>query len=53
MNMQKQEETCGHYRKWLTAVAECAKALTDSKTAVAAAEADLKVGPACKGQVLM
>ncbi len=41
--MQKQEETCSHYRKWLSAVAECAKALTDSKAQVIKAEADVKV----------
>ncbi len=41
--MQKQEETCSHYRKWLSAVAECAKALTDSKAQVVKAEADVKV----------
>lgn len=41
--LQKQEETCSHYRKWLSAMAECAKALTDSKAAVASAEADVKV----------
>ncbi len=41
--MQKSEETCSHYRKWLSAVAECAKALTDSKAAVVTAEADVKV----------
>ena len=41
--MQKSEDTCSHYRKWLSAVAECAKALTDSKAAVTAAEADVKV----------
>ena len=43
IKMQKQEETCSHYRKWLSAMAECAKALTDSKAAVASAEADVKV----------
>ncbi|DBA96447.1 TPA: hypothetical protein ACH3X1_015337 [Trebouxia sp. C0004] len=41
--VQKQEETCSHYRKWLSAVAECAKALTDSKAQVVKAEADVKV----------
>lgn len=41
--VQKQEETCSHYRKWLSAVAECAKALTDSKAQVIKAEADVKV----------
>ena len=41
--LQKQEDLCGHYRKWLSAVAECAKALTDSKAAVATAEAEVKV----------
>lgn len=42
--LQKQDDLCSHYRKWLTAVAECAKALTDSKAAVATAEAEVKVG---------
>lgn len=41
--LQKSEETCSHYRKWLSAVAECAKALTDSKAQVVKAEADVKV----------
>ena len=41
--LQKQEDLCGHYRKWLTAVAECAKALTDSKAAVVTAEGEVKV----------
>ncbi|KAL3132477.1 hypothetical protein ABBQ32_009026 [Trebouxia sp. C0010 RCD-2024] len=41
--LQKQDDLCSHYRKWLTAVAECAKALTDSKAAVATAEAEVKV----------
>lgn len=43
LGVQKSEDTCSHYRKWLSAVAECAKALTDSKAAVTAAEADVKV----------
>lgn len=43
--LQKQDDLCSHYRKWLTAVAECAKALTDSKAAVATAEAEVKVMP--------
>lgn len=43
--LQKQDDLCSHYRKWLTAVAECAKALTDSKAAVATAEAEVKVTP--------
>ena len=43
--LQKQDDLCSHYRKWLTAVAECAKALTDSKAAVATAEAEVKVIP--------
>lgn len=43
--LQKQDDLCSHYRKWLTAVAECAKALTDSKVAVATAEAEVKVMP--------
>lgn len=47
--LQKQDDLCGHYRKWLTAVAECAKALTDSKAAVATAEAEVKVIPLISG----
>lgn len=43
--LQKQDDLCSHYRKWLTAVAECAKALTDSKAAVTTAEAEVKVTP--------
>lgn len=43
ISLQKSEETCSHYRKWLSAVAECAKALTDSKAQVVKAEADVKV----------
>lgn len=43
--MQKAEGASGQYRKWLTAVAECAKALGKSRETLTAAKADLKASP--------
>ena len=39
--LQKSDDVCSQYRKWLSAVSECTKALTASKTRLEEAKKDM------------